>query len=243
LRALGGRVTKRRRPAGVTWPAGFCFDTDRSKQRVSGGAGLAEACRPLGRSFRLWGPSSLASESSGLSGVAERYATALYDLADESKALDAVAEDLRTIKNLISGSPELRRFLRSPLINRQDQTKGIQAVLAASKTGDLVRRFVGVVGGNRRLFALPGIIDAFLRHLAKRRGEVTVHVSSARPLSAEQSAQLTDALKKSVGQKINIESKVEPELIGGLVVRVGSRMVDTSIRSQLQKLRRALRAA
>jgi F-type H+-transporting ATPase subunit delta len=185
----------------------------------------------------------LASESSGLSGVAERYATALYDLADESKSLDAVAEDLRHLKAMIDGSPDLRRFLRSPLIDRQAQTRGMQAVLAAAKTGDLVRRFVGVVGGNRRLFVLPGMVDAFLARLAKRRGEATVHVASARPLSAEQSAALTDALKKVVGQKINIEAKVEPELIGGLVVRVGSRMVDTSIRTQLQKLRRALRAA
>jgi F-type H+-transporting ATPase subunit delta len=185
----------------------------------------------------------LASETSGLSGVAERYATALYDLADESKSLDAVAEDLRNLRNLIGSSPDLRRFLRSPLIGRQTQTKAMQAVLEAAKTGDLVRRFVGVVGGHRRLFALPGMIDAFLHELAKRRGEVTVHVSSARPLSAEHGAQLADALKKAVGPKINIESKVQPELIGGLVVRVGSRMVDTSIRTQLQKLRRALRAA
>lgn len=185
----------------------------------------------------------MASESSGLSGVAERYATALYDLADESKSLDAVAEDLRHLKAMIDGSPDLRRFLRSPLIDRQAQTRGMQAVLAAAKTGDLVRRFVGVVGGNRRLFVLPGMVDAFLARLAKRRGEATVHVASARPLSAEQSAALTDALKKVVGQKINIEAKVEPELIGGLVVRVGSRMVDTSICTQLQKLRRALRAA
>ena len=185
----------------------------------------------------------MASETSGLSGVAERYATALYDLADETKALDVVAEDLRRLKGMIDGSPDLRRFLRSPLIDRQAQTKGMQAVLDAAKTDDLVRRFVGVVGGNRRLFALPGMVDAFLRRLAKRRGEVTVHVSSARPLSAEQSAALTEALKRAVGQKINIEAKVEPGLIGGLVVRVGSRMVDTSIRTQLQKLRRALRAA
>jgi F-type H+-transporting ATPase subunit delta len=185
----------------------------------------------------------LASEATGLSGIAERYATALYDLADETKSLDAVAQDLRNLKNLIAGSPDLRRFLRSPLIDRQAQTKAMLAVLEAAKTGDLLRKFVGVVGGHRRLFALPGMIDAFLRQLAKRRGEVTVHVSSARPLSAEQSAQLTDTLKRAVGQKINIESKVEPELIGGLVVRVGSRMVDTSIRTQLQKLRRALRAA
>jgi F-type H+-transporting ATPase subunit delta len=87
------------------------------------------------------------------------------------------------------------------------------------------------------------MIQAFLAQLARRRGEVTVHVSSAHPLSAAQSAELTDILKKSVGQKINIESKVEADLIGGLVVRVGSRMVDTSIRTQLQKLRRAMRAA
>ena len=178
-----------------------------------------------------------------MSGVAERYATALYDLADETKALDAVAEDLRRLKNLIDGSPDLRRFLRSPLIDRQAQTRGMQAVLEAAKIGGLVRKFVGVVGGNRRLFALPGMVDAFNRRLAKRRGEITVHVASARPLLPEQSAQLTDALKRAVGPKINIEAKVEPELIGGLVVRVGSRMVDTSIRTQLQKLRRALRVA
>jgi F-type H+-transporting ATPase subunit delta len=185
----------------------------------------------------------LATESSGLSGVAERYATALYELADESKALDAVAEDLRHLKGMIASSDDLRRFLRSPLIDRQAQTRGMQAVLEAAKTSDLVRRFVGVVGGRRRLFALPAMIEAFLGELAKRRGEVTVHVSSARVLTAEQNAALTETLRRVVGQKINIEAKVEPDLIGGLVVRVGSRMVDTSIRTQLQKLRRALRAA
>jgi len=185
----------------------------------------------------------LASDTTGLSGIAERYATALYELADESKALDAVAEDVRGLRALIDGSDDLRRFLRSPLIDRQAQTRGMQAVLEAAKTGDLVRRFVGVVGGNRRLFALRAMIEAFLNQLAKRRGEITVQVSSARPLSAEQSAALNEALRRAVGQKINVEAKVEPDLIGGLVVRVGSRMVDTSIRTQLQKLRRALRAA
>ena len=183
----------------------------------------------------------MASDTSGLSGVAERYATALYDLADESKSLDAVADDLRRLKGMIEGSSDLRRFLRSPLIDRQAQTKAMLSVLDAAKTGDLVRRFVGVVGGHRRLFALPGMIEAFLRHLAQRRGEVTVRVSSARPLTPEQSAELAETLKKSVGQKINIESKVEPELIGGLVVRVGSRMVDSSLRSKLQRLKLAMK--
>jgi len=185
----------------------------------------------------------LASESSGLSGIAERYATALYELADESKSLDGVAEDLRRIKAMILGSSDLTRFLRSPLIGRQAQTKGILAVLEAAEVSELVRRFVAVVGSHRRLFALPGMIDAFLRHLAKRRGEIVVHVASARPLTAVQRAQLDQALRGIVGQKINVEAKVDAELIGGLVVRVGSRMVDTSIRTQLQKLRRALRAA
>ena len=185
----------------------------------------------------------MASESSGVSGIAERYATALYELADEAKSLDAVAEDLRRLKAMIQGSADLTRFLRSPLIGRQAQTKGMLSVLEAAKVSDLVRRFVAVVGGHRRLFALPGMIEAFLRQLAKRRGEIVVHVSSAKPLTAAQSAELDKALRGVVGQKINVEAKVDPELIGGLVVRVGSRMVDTSIRTQLQKLRRALRAA
>lgn len=185
----------------------------------------------------------MASETSGLSGVAERYATALYELADESKSLDAVAEDLRRVKGMIAGSSDLTRFLRSPLIGRQAQTKGILAVLDAAKVNDLVRRFVAVVGNHRRLYVLSPMIDAFLRHLAKRRGEIIVQVASARPLTTQQSDDLGRALLGIVGQKINIESKVDPELIGGLVVRVGSRMIDTSIRTQLQKLRRALRAA
>ncbi|MGH7005484.1 MAG: ATP synthase F1 subunit delta, partial [Alphaproteobacteria bacterium] len=144
---------------------------------------------------------------------------------------------------MIEGSSDLIRFLRSPLIDRQTQTKGILAVLDVAKVSDLVRRFVAVVGSHRRLFVLAAMIDAFLRELAKRRGEVMVHVSSARPLTGRQSTELGDALRRVVGQKINVEAKVDPDLIGGLVVRVGSRMVDTSIRTQLQKLRRALRAA
>ena len=185
----------------------------------------------------------MASETSGLSGIAERYATALYELADESKSLDAVGDDLRRLKGLIAGSDDLSRFLRSPLIDRQAQTKGILSVLDSAKVSDLVRRFVAVVGSHRRLYALPMIIDAFLRELARRRGEVMVHVASARTLTDQQNSDLAEALRRVVGQKINVEAKVDPELIGGLVVRVGSRMIDTSIRTQLQKLRRALRAA
>jgi F-type H+-transporting ATPase subunit delta len=185
----------------------------------------------------------VASEASGLSGVAERYATALYELADEGKSIDAVAAELRRLKQLIEDNADLRRLLRSPLIDRKVQTRAMLEVLGAMRVNELVRRFVGVVGQHRRLFALPEMIEAFLRQLARRRGEITAHVTTARPLAPAQSEALAQALRAAVGRKINIETKVDADLIGGLVVRVGSRMVDTSLRTQLQKLRRSLRAA
>lgn len=185
----------------------------------------------------------MASKATGVSGIAERYATALYDLADEGKQLDAVAADLARIKSMLAGSPDLARFLKSPLIGRQAQTKGVLAVLDAAEVTSTVRRFAGVVGNHRRLYALPAMIDAFLATLARRRGEVTAHVTVAAPLSDAQGQALAAALRQTAGQKINIETKVDPGLIGGLVVRIGSRMVDTSLRSQLQRLERSLKAA
>jgi len=185
----------------------------------------------------------LASEATGVSGIAERYATALYELADEAKALDAVAQDLKDLREMLKASDELSRFVRSPLIDRDDQTAGILAVAAQAQVGDLTRRFLGVIGKNRRLFALAAIVDAFLRELAARRGEITASVTSAAPLTDEQVAAVTDALRQAVGGKVVVEQSVDQGLIGGLVVRVGSRMVDTSIRTQLQRMQRSLRAA
>ncbi len=185
----------------------------------------------------------MASEAKGVSGIAGRYATALYGLADEAKALDDVAQDLRDIKRMLEGSEDLSRFVRSPLIGRADQTAGILAVAKQANVNDLTRRFLGIVGKNRRLFALSAIVDAFLMELATRRGEVTASVTSAAPLSEEQVSAVTDALKKAVGGKVVVEQSVDPGMIGGLVVRVGSRMVDSSIRTQLQRMQRSLRAA
>ena len=144
---------------------------------------------------------------------------------------------------LENGSADLSRFVRSPLIDRDDQTAGILSVAKQAEVGDLTRRFLGVVGKNRRLFALGAIVEAFLKELAARRGEVTASVTSAAPLSDEQVSAVTDALKQAVGGTVVVEQAVDPELIGGLVVRVGSRMVDTSIRTQLQRMQRSLRAA
>ncbi|MEA2781291.1 MAG: F-type H+-transporting ATPase subunit delta [Rhodospirillaceae bacterium] len=178
----------------------------------------------------------MAAQDTGTAGLAARYAAALFDLADEAKQLDAVAADLRSLKAMIEGSPELRRLVRSPVLTRADQARAIGAVLQQAGAGDLVRRFVGLVAENRRLFALVDMIDAFLAELARRRGEMTASVTSAVPLSDGQVAALTDALRRAVGGKVALELKTDASLIGGLIVKIGSRMVDSSLKSKLQRL-------
>ena len=183
----------------------------------------------------------MASDKRVTGAIAERYATALYELADGDKALDAVADDLTSLREIIAGSDDLLRMLRSPLLQRDEQAKAMTAILEKAGGSDLTRRLVGVVAENRRLFALPAIIDAFLRQLAERRGEVTAEVTSAVKLKDKQIEAVTDALKKSVGGKVAVDLKVDPALIGGLVVKVGSRMVDSSVRTKLQKLQLAMK--
>ena len=182
------------------------------------------------------GVDHLAAQESGTAGLAARYAAALFDLADEAKQLDSVAGDLRAIRGLIAESADLRRLVRSPVLTRADQAKAMAAVLEKAGTSDLVRKFVGLVAENRRLFALTDMIEAFLADLARRRGEVTASVTSALPLSDAQTAALTDTLRKAVGGKVAIETHTDASLIGGLIVKVGSRMVDSSIKSKLQRL-------
>ena len=183
----------------------------------------------------------MATETTGLSGIAGRYAHALYEFTDERKELDAVAGDLRTLKRMIEASEDLRRLTRSPLISRHDQAKAMEALLAKAEFGATVRHFVGVAARNRRLFLLPAMIDAFLATLAARRGEVTAEVASAAPLAAPQVDALKAQLAKAVGKSVNLEFKVEPALLGGLVVKVGSRMVDSSLKSKLQRLQLAMK--
>lgn len=183
----------------------------------------------------------MASDATGVSGIAARYATALYDLADERKALDEVNDQLAALRALIDESDDLRRLLRSPLLSRQKQAAAIDAVLARAGSADLVRRFVAVVAENRRLFALPAMIDAYRRILAERRGEVTAEVTSAAPLSDSQVGAVTDVLRRAVGGKVSVDLKVDPTLIGGLVVKVGSRMIDNSLRTKLQRMQLSMK--
>lgn len=178
-----------------------------------------------------------------VSEIANRYANALFELADERGQLDAVAGDLARLMAAIEESDDLRRVLRSPVLNRDEQGKALAAILQAMDVSELTRNFVGLIARNRRLFALAGMIDGFLAELARRRGEITAEVTAARTLSDAQLAALQDALQSAMGGKVTVAPKVDPGLIGGLIVKVGSRMVDTSLRTQLNKMQLAMKGA
>ena len=183
----------------------------------------------------------MASEATGVTGLAGRYATALFDLADQEKALDQVAGDLKALDAMIKGSADLQRLIRSPVLSREAQGAAMKAILERADFAPMTRNFVGLVARNRRLFALPGMISGYLSLLAERRGEIRAEVTAAQEMSPLQVAVIKDQLKRAVGSKVAVEIRVDPAIIGGLVVKVGSRMVDSSLRSKLQRLQLAMR--
>ena len=183
----------------------------------------------------------MAAETSLTSAVAGRYARALFELAHEGKALDAVAADLDRIAAMIEESTEFRRLIRSPVLKRAEQGRAANAVLEAAGIGELARQIVGLLAEKRRLFALSDIIRAYRARLSRHRGEISAVASSARPLSDSQIAALKKSLAGAVGQEVTLTTEVDEGLIGGLVVRVGSRMFDSSLRSRLANLKTAMK--
>lgn len=183
----------------------------------------------------------MSTEASGPASLAGRYANALFELADGQKQLDAVAADLATLRRMLNESPDLRRLVASPVIGRDAQGRAMAALLEASEAGSLVRRFLGVVCQNGRLRDLPDMIGAFLAELARRRGETAADVVSALPLSEAQEAALSETLRRLVGSKVSVNARVDASLLGGLIVKVGSRMFDSSVRTKLQRLRLAMK--
>ncbi len=186
------------------------------------------------------GAPQLASNTA-VSEIANRYASALFELADEQSLLDNVADDLASLTAVIDDSQDLQRLVRSPVLNRAEQGKAMAAILDAMEVNDLTKRFVGLIAQNRRLFALTDMIKGYLDELARRRGEVTAEVTAARSLSESQIAALQETLQRALGGKVSIDHAVDPALIGGMVVKVGSRMVDTSLRTQLNKMQIAMK--
>jgi F-type H+-transporting ATPase subunit delta len=183
----------------------------------------------------------LASEATGVSGLAERYAAALFELADERHALDAVAGDLRELRAMLHESGDLIRLLRSPVLSREEQGKAVAALSERAGLSALTRDFLAVVARNRRLFAVPAMIEAYLAKLAERRGEVTAEVAVAQPLNEARQAALTEQLRRAVGARVAVDIRVDPALLGGMTVKVGSRMVDASLKSRLQRLQLAMK--
>lgn len=181
--------------------------------------------------------------TSGLAEVAKRYALALYALADRDRLLDAVASDMRELRAMLAGSAELRRLVGSAALSRQQQGRAIAAVAQAAKLTPLTAKFLGIVAANRRLFVLPAMIDGYLAELARRRGEMTARVTAAVELAPTQVAALEDALRARMGGKVAVEVAVDPGILGGLIVKVGSRMIDTSLRTKLQRLQFAMKGA
>ncbi|HEY9080324.1 F0F1 ATP synthase subunit delta [Magnetovibrio sp.] len=178
----------------------------------------------------------MSSETTGTTGLAGRYAAALYGLADAASSLDKVAEDLKSLRSMINDSADLRRVISSPVLTRGEQVKAMMALCAKASMDDLTSNFVGTVAQNRRLPALQSMIAAYLNELSRRRGEATAQVTTAKKLSDAQLQAVSDVLKKAVGSKISIEADVDESLLGGMIVKVGSRMIDSSLKTQLQQL-------
>jgi F-type H+-transporting ATPase subunit delta len=176
-------------------------------------------------------------------GLADRYAAALYAHADDAGALDSVVTEMQTLGRLIQQSSDFRRLIESPLIDVNLGTKAALAVLEQEGFGKPVRDFVGVIASNRRLRALPAIVIAFAALVADRRGIITAHVTTAQPLNDLQRQQLRARLIEAGYGNVNIEEQVQPDLLGGLIVRIGARLYDTSLKSRLQRLQYAMKGA
>jgi F-type H+-transporting ATPase subunit delta len=183
----------------------------------------------------------VASSSSPISAVAERYARSLFELASDSKAVARVESDLSSFERMLASSPDLNRLIKSPVFSADEQFKAIEAVADKAKIGGLTGNFLRVVARNRRLFAVPGMIAAFRRIAAEERGEVSADVISAHALTAAQQTELTAALKRVAGKDVSINLTVDPSLLGGLIVKIGSRQIDTSLQTKLNSLKLALK--
>lgn len=184
---------------------------------------------------------TVAQSTSPISGVAERYAGSLFDLAMQSNAVAAVESDLARFETLLDGSEDLQRLIKSPVFSADDQFKAIAAIADKAGITGLTGNFLRVVARNRRLFAVPGMIKAFRRIAAEQRGEVSAEVTSAHALTPAQTAELKAALKGVAGKDVMLSVTVDPSLLGGLIVRIGSRQIDTSLKTKLNSLKLALK--
>jgi len=183
----------------------------------------------------------VAGEGSIVSGMAGRYATALFDLALEERALDAVKADLDRFDALVAESADLRRLVRSPVFTAEEQTRALAAVLESGGIRGLTARFLQVVASNRRLFAVRDMVKAYRTLVAAHKGEASAEVTVAEQPNEQHIAAIKDALKAVTRKDVQIDVNVDPTIIGGLIVKLGSRMIDSSLRTKLNMLKHAMK--
>ena len=185
----------------------------------------------------------MSRDLASLTGVAGRYAAALFGLANDEGALKDVEADLVSLGQAIDSSKELRDFLRSPVYGRDDQRAAMKALAKEAGFHKLTKNFLKLVANNRRLFALEGMIKAFGELAAQHRGEVFAEAVSASALNDDQVKALRLEIEASVGAAVKLETRVDPDLLGGLIVKVGSRMIDASLKTKLNRLKTAMKEA
>jgi F-type H+-transporting ATPase subunit delta len=185
----------------------------------------------------------VAAEDPSVSGVSGRYATALFELARDEKSIDAVKADLDQFDAMLSESADLKRLVRSPVFAADTQLKALSAVLDRAGITGVAANFLKVLTNNRRLFAVTDVIRAFGALVARFKGEASAEVTVAEPLSDKNLDALKAALKQVSGKDVTLNVKVDPSIIGGLVVKLGSRMVDSSLRTKLNSIKHAMKEA
>ena len=183
----------------------------------------------------------MAQSGSILSGVSGRYASALFELASEAGQVDAVAAGLDQFGALIDSSADLKALIANPVFTEDQQSAAIKALLAKAEIGGLAGNFIALVAAKRRLFALPGMIIAYRQLVADAKGVVRAEVTVAEQPSPKQIAEIAASLKGAVGKQVVVDLKIDPSLIGGLIVKMGSRMVDASLKTKLNAIRLAMK--
>ncbi|HJZ29612.1 MAG TPA: F0F1 ATP synthase subunit delta [Hyphomicrobiaceae bacterium] len=183
----------------------------------------------------------MATDDPMMASMAGRYAVALFELAKDERQLEVVERDVATFQAMLETSPDLTRLVKSPVIAAEAQARALTALLAKAGISGLTGNFLQLIVRNRRLFALADMLKGFQNLLARERGEVSADVASAHPLSTDQLKVLSDSLRASIGKNVQIRTRVDPNLLGGLIVKVGSKMIDSSLRTKLNNLKVAMK--
>jgi len=188
-------------------------------------------------------PQEAGSAAPQLNSVALRYADALFDLGKEQNCLEALESDLNGLGTIIDGSDDLMSLLESPVYGADEKASAINAIAEKASFHALTKNFIALIGKNNRLFVLNGVIAGFRQALAAHRGEVSAEATSAAPLNDDQQRRLRGEIEGIVGKAVNLSLKTDPDLLGGLVVKVGSTMIDSSLRTKLNRLKTKMKEA